>query len=406
MNIHIQTELPNKKDKQLIEELLQYEARSMHGQLPVVWDKAHDFSVYDRHGNKFLDFTSGICVTNSGHGNTNINNALRKKINKPLIHSYTFPTVIRKDYIKKLVKTCYPSGKAFLMSSGTEATECAVKLMRLHGIKKGLIGNNGKIVSLKGSMHGRTAWAEQFKCNDENSWTGYNEIIYNLPEPFDHFYLPNLPDNISGFIIESYRGWDAYFYPENFIHELMEFANKNNIPVCFDEIQGGFGRTGKMFAFEHYNLRYNPDLICLGKGISSSVPLSAVIGRKELLDLPDTGSMSSTHSANPLSCVAGLANINSLKEMTVNAEKLGNILHSELNKLDFKINGHGLLAAIVTNTEEEADNIVWECFKKGLLLIWTHKNSVKIAPPLSINENALMEGIEIINKVIDVYIGR
>lgn len=405
MNREIKTKLPHPKDIQLIENLSKYEARSMHGQLPVVWDRAEDFNVYDRWGNKFIDFTSGICVTNTGHGNPDISRAIFETVTQSLLHSYTFPTDIRYNFIKNLVATCYPKGKVFLVSSGTEATEAAVKLMLMNHIKK-TGETDGIIVSLTGAMHGRTYVAENLKGETEdNIWalkpsnlkfydiSNTNKTLIDLPS--------NCIDKIAGFIIESYRGWDAHFYSKQFIFFLMAFAKKYHIPVCFDEIQGGFGRTGKMWAFEHYGLNYNDiDLICFGKGASSSLPLSGVIGKKKLLDIPKIGSMSSTHSANPLSCATGLANLHYLIEHNLikESERKGIILHKKLQNNKYKIKGHGLLAAIVTENEKQATNIVYKCFKKGLLLILTHKNSVKIAPPLTITEEALKEGVEIIKE--------
>jgi 4-aminobutyrate aminotransferase-like enzyme len=158
-----------------------------------------------------------------------------------------------------------------------------------------------------------------------------------------------------------------------------------------------------MFAYEHYDIE-RPDLICFGKGVSSSVPLSGVIGRKDVIDCVEVGSMSSTHSANPISCSAGLANLKYLKlhKLVRRSEIVGGILFNVLaNELKLKVEGKGLLCAIHT-TKEEADRIVMECFKRGLLLIRTHRESVKIAPPLTITEEALEEGLEIIKEVVNV----
>jgi 4-aminobutyrate aminotransferase-like enzyme len=405
--INIVTKLPHFKDLELLKNLNKYEAHSMQGQIPVVWDKAKDFLVWDRHGNQFMDFTSGICVANCGHGNRDVMNAIRKKINRPLAHSYTFGTEVRYNFIKELVETCYPKGKAFLVSAGTEATEVACKLMRSYGLKEG----RNIIYSVKGAMHGRTLLAERLKgINEDNKWaTNWSEEYpeFDHLHPFEKSFQEEFRNDIkyrgiAGIIIESYQGWSASFYPKQYIQDLVKFAKDNNILVCFDEIQGGFGRTGKMFAYEHYDID-RPDLICLGKGISSSVPLSGVIGRKDIIDCVDVGSMSSTHSANPIACSAGLANLKYLKKhkLIERSEKLGNQMINFLRDyLKLNIEGHGLLCAIHTKTEKEADKIVMECFKKGLLLIRTHKTSVKIAPPLTITDEALTEGLEIIASVM------
>lgn len=407
----IVTELPHKEDLKLLNDINKYEAHSMQGQIPVIWDKAKDFIVYDRHGNQFIDFTSGICVTNCGHGNDEVMTAIRKEINKPLAHSYTFGTEIRYNFIKELVNTCYPKGKAFLVSAGTEATEVAVKLMRLKRRRK-------VILSFYGCMHGRTSLAENLKGMYDWATIDDNIIHLRFPEPNANFkeeldialLTENrtnwsnkvLIDNIAGVMIESYQGWSAKFYPKQYIQDLIKWAKERGILICFDEIQGGFGRTGKMWAYEHYDID-KPDLICLGKGISSSVPLSGVIGKKDIIDCVDEGSMSSTHSANPISCSAGLANLKYLKnsKLIKRSKELGTIMFNFFDKMNLKVEGHGLLCAIHTITPKDADEIVLECFKRGLLLIRTHRESIKIAPPLTISEEALIEGLEIIKKVIE-----
>jgi 4-aminobutyrate aminotransferase-like enzyme len=326
--------------------------------------------------------------------------AIRDKVSGvPLAHAYTFGTEIRYDFIKELVDSCYPKGKAFLVSAGTEATEVACKLMRYYTKKK-------IIISIAGCMHGRTMLTEQLK--GDFTWADLTTNIWHLPCPKvgnsfkEDIFGFNDWDKVAGFIIESYQGWSATFYPKQWIQDLIKFAKEKNIPVCFDEIQGGFGRTGKMFAYEHYEID-KPDLICFGKGVSSSVPLSGVIGRKDIIDSVPVGSMSSTHSANPIACAAGLANILYIKKykLVERSEKLGNSMINYLTDyLGLKVEGNGMLCAIHTINAKDADEIVMECFKRGLLLIRTHKESVKIAPPLTISSEALTEGLEIIGDVI------
>jgi 4-aminobutyrate aminotransferase-like enzyme len=336
--------------------------------------------------------------------------AIRKEINKPLAHSYTFGTEIRYNFVKELVNTCYPGGKAFLVSAGTEATEVAVKLMRLKRNRK-------VILSFYGCMHGRTSLSENLRGMYDWATLDDNIIHLRFPEPNANFkeeleialLTENklncsnkvLIDNIAGIMIESYQGWSAKFYPKKYIQDLVKWAKEKDILICFDEIQGGFGRTGKMWAYEHYDID-KPDLICLGKGISSSVPLSGVIGRKDIIDCVEVGSMSSTHSANPISCAAGLANLKYLKnnKLIKRSKELGKIMFDFFDKLHLKTEGHGLLCAIHTITPKDADEILIECFKRGLLLIRTHKESIKIAPPLTISKEALIEGLKIIKEVI------
>lgn len=431
----IKTKIPVPESISILNDLEKYESRSMHGQLPVVWDRAEGFQVYDKYGNCWIDFTSTIFVANAGHGNPHIVSALKAELNKPLLHTYTFANESRAKFLKKLAEiTPEPLNKAFLVSSGTESTECAVKLTRLHGLNV----NSEKlgIISFKGSMHGRTATAEILKGDAKSSrWVGYiDPNVHHLPFPYpwtangdpdtydwaEHFnkdistLLSNgvKPENIAGFMIESYQGWGAIFYPKEYIQALCDFAKKHNILVTFDEIQGGFGRTGKFFVYQHYDVE--PDMVCLGKGMSSSLPLAAVLGRPEILDIPEFGSMSSTHSGNPLCCAAGLANLEEIesKNLVEESARKGEILHSRLNEIKSKFSdrisyilGKGLLAGVIikdpTSGEPDgffASKVCEKAMQKGLLLVHTGRESIKIGPPLTISDDALLEGLSVLEE--------
>lgn len=374
-----------------------YENYSSQNFLPIIWDKAKDRYVWDNKGKRYIDFTSGIFVANAGHSNPDICNAIRAQVNKQLIYSYSFQTEIKQKFLKKLIDiTPDFCEKAFLLSAGTEATECAVKLMRLYTKRK-------VIISFLGSMHGKTALAENL--TGDYTWATEDKNIVHLgfikTKNFNHNITNN---NIAGFMIESYQGWSARFFEKEYIQHLVKWAHKNNILVCFDEIQGGFGRTGELFAYQHYEVE--PDLICVGKGISSSLPLSAVIGRKEIIDIADD--LSSTHSGNPVCCAAGLANIEYIMKHKLinNAKAMGWVLQSWLKNFKEKyfnyigeINCKGLLGAIIVN-KKLADKICVQALKNGLLLVHTGRESVKIGPPLTITEKLLEEGLEILNKSI------
>lgn len=436
----IVTKLPVPESLKLFKDLDKYESRSMHGQMPVVWDKAVDFQVYDGYGNCWIDFTSTIFVTNAGHANPQIILALRKSIGSKLLHTYTFAHKMRALFLKKLIKiTPHQFEKAFLLSAGTEATECAIKLMRMHGqsINPSKLG----IISFQGAMHGRTMGAEMLKGNPVSSaWIGYlDPHIYHLPFPYpwdeNNNHLPEDYDwqkrfekdieelrdkgvdfnSLAGFMIESYLGWGAIFYPKAYLKALAEFAEKYDALITFDEIQGGFGRTGKLFVYQHYGME--PDLLCLGKSISGSLPLSAVIGSKKLMDLPDVGSMSSTHSANPLSCAAGLANLEYLESHKLVSEsaRKGKILHKILNEIKDRFSnrincvlGKGLIAGVVFKNSYDGkpdglfpSKVCQRAMQKGLLLVHTGRESIKIGPPLTISDQALIEGLKVFAEAIE-----
>jgi 4-aminobutyrate aminotransferase-like enzyme len=436
----INTRIPVPESLSILEDLAKYESRSMHGQLPVVWDRAEDFQVWDKFGNCWIDFTSTIFVANVGHANPHVKNTIRRVIDEDLLHSYTFATEIRARYLKKLIEFAPAQfEKAFLLSSGTEAMECAMKLMRLNGRAAGK--RKGGIISFEESMHGRTMGAQMLGGTPaQREWIGYEDPnIYRLPFPYpwalwnenaghlsgrekfqgDIEQLASLgvdfKKDICGFIMESYIGWGAVFYPKDYIQALVEFARANDILVAFDEIQGGFGRTGKLFAYQHYEVE--PDLICCGKGMSSSLPLSAVLGRASIMDLPDVGSMSSTHSANPLSCAAGLANIEviELQNLVSESERKGEILFSRLGEVQKQFRervsyvlGKGLLAALILVDPatgkpdgDTASKVCERAMQKGLLVVHTGRESIKIGPPLTIPDAALLEGLDVLAESIE-----
>jgi len=215
-------------------------------------------------------------------------------------------------------------------------------------------------------------------------------------------------------MIEPYQGWAGKLFEKEYIQALTTFAKKHGSLVVSDEIQGGFGRTGKLFTYEHYDIE--PDLVCVGKALSASLPLSGVLGKREIMDLPDSGSMSSTHSANPVCCAAGLANLEEIEEKNLiqEAERKGEILHSHLAKLKEKfpdfisfVFGKGMLAAlIITNPETRktdgdiASRICERAMEKGLLLVHTGRESIKVGPPLTIPDEALIEGVQVIEECI------
>ncbi len=430
----ITTQIPVPESIPLLEKMYSLESHSMHGQMPIIWDRADDFQVFDSYGNIWIDFTSTIFVANAGHGNKRIIEALKKLLDKPLLHTYTYASQERIDYLDYLISnTPKQFEKAFLLSAGTEATEAALKLMRLNGLKQGK--RNGGVVCFNGAFHGRTMGAQMMTGSEPaRSWAGYQDPnIHHLPFPYpwtDGVEDPKALFNeamdalvkdkgldpeqdLCGFMLETFQGWGAVFYPQGFVEALVDYAHAHGILVAFDEMQAGFGRTGELFGYMHY--RVEPDLLCLGKGASSGLPLSIVLGSTEVMDLPDIGSMSSTHSANPLCCVAGHENLKAMLEdgLVEKSHKLGDPFHRKLNQIKAEypkvlkyIFGKGLLAALVFIDPEGkplsplCDRISEKALQRGLLVVHTGRESIKLAPPLSICEAALMEGLQVLEGCI------
>ena len=430
----IKTAIPVPESIPLLEKMYILESRSMHGQMPIIWDRAEDFQVFDPWGNIWIDFTSTIFVANAGHGNKRITNAIKKLLEKPLLHTYTYASIERIDYLDYLIaNTPRQFEKAFLLSAGTEATEVALKLMRLNGEKNSK--RKGGVICFNGAYHGRTVGAQMMTGSmPAKEWIGFQDPnIHHLPFPYPweegvkdpkEFFIRslnalaikhnlNLNKDICGIMLETFQGWGGIFYPRDFIKEVASFAKERGILIAFDEMQAGFGRTGELFGYSHYEVE--PDLLCCGKGASSGLPLAIVMGSKEVMDLPGIGSMSSTHSANPLCCVAGHENLKAMLEdgLIENAKNLGIILHKELN--DIKnlfpehikyVFGKGLLAGIVfidsngVQLNQLCDKVCEKALQRGLLLVHTGRESIKLAPPLSINKEALLEGISVLQGCI------
>jgi 4-aminobutyrate aminotransferase / (S)-3-amino-2-methylpropionate transaminase / 5-aminovalerate transaminase len=431
----IVTKIPVPESIQYFETLDFYESISMHGQLPVIWDRAEDFQVYDKWGNKWIDFTSTIFVANSGHSNSRIVDSIKKLLSKPLMHTYTYVSEERVEYLKYLIDNT-PSyfEKAYLLSAGTEATEAVLKLMRMYGNKNRK--RKPGIITFEGNWHGRTLGAQMMSYNPaQKEWVGYHDPnIFHLPFPYPwrkdavsdpgkYFYdniekLINeknidIGKDICGFVLETFQGWGAIFYPNEFVKAVYRFAKDHDILIAFDEMQAGFGRTGKLFGYMHYDVE--PDLIALGKGASSSLPLSIVLGRKDILDLPEMGSMSSTHSANPMVCAAGKANLEALLEdgLIDNAENLGNIFHKKLDDIKNRYSdyiayvlGKGLIAGVIFYDKNRnplshiCDAVAEKAMQKGLLVVHTGRESIKLGPPLCITKDALIEGLNVFEEAI------
>lgn len=430
------TDIPPKETCRILNTLQEFEPNSMQRELPVLWDHASEYQVFDSSGNCWIDFSSGIFVTNVGHANPKVVNAIKESLEKPLLHNYYFPSVVRSRLVEKIIKISpHYIDTVFLLTTGAEATECALKITRINGkkIHEKKIG----IISFDGAMHGKTLGALMMGGKSkEKHWIGFEDPhIYHIPFPFsetcpwktnnDHECdascfrksideLKNKVDfsTIAGFMIESYQGWGAMFYPQSYISELKKWCEENNVLVIFDEIQAGFGRTGKLFAFEHYDVE--PDIICCGKGISSSLPLSAVLSRRSLLDIDP--SLNSTHGGNPLCCAATLASLEVIEEQNLvsESERKGKLMFKHLQKLQKKyekiiktIQGKGLVAAIhiinpITNQLDSrmGDEIIEKCMQKGLLMVRTGTGTIKIGPTLIIPDDAMLEGIAVIDEVL------
>ncbi len=426
--------IPHPDSVATLEKLRELEPQSMRGQPPIVWDRAEDIFVFDKYGNRWLDWSSGVLVTNAGHGAPEVRQAIIDQVNSGLIHNYCFPSEERAQ-LAELLASVSPAGlnKVFLLTTGSEATECAIKLSRAHGIKVGGTRKIG-IIGWERGFHGRTLGSQQAGgMAGQKSWI-VNEDPAIITAPFPDGYWQTdtsfesfltavearglKPETTAGVIMESYQGVGPDFAPVEFVRRLREWCDQHRIVLTFDEVQAGFGRTGKFWAFEHYGV--TPDVICCGKGISSSLPLSAVIGRAEVMDQFGPGSMTSTHTGNPVCCAAAMASVNKIirEKMTENAAALEPVLLDGLRAIQARhrdvigyVSARGLVGGMQTlvRGKKEPDPdlahaIIERCFQKGLLFfapVGAWGQTVKIAPPLTIPLAAMQEGLAVLAEATD-----
>ncbi len=435
----IKTKIPVPESLELFEELRKSEPRSMMGQPPIVWHKAEDFTVFDKWGNRWIDWSSGVLIANAGHGRREIRAALKEIVDQGLLTSYVFVHEKRVQLVKMLreISPDPANYSVFLLSSGSEATENCIKLSKTYAMEK--YGPHKKyFVTFNNAFHGRTMGAQLAGGMDKlKKWMGESDKSFvQVPFPdgyknqdvsFDLF-LKTLaakgvdPSDIAGVMTESYQGVGPDFMPVDYAKSLESFCREHDIVMCFDEVQAGFGRSGRMFTFEHYGVK--PDLIACGKGISSSLPISAVIGRKDIQDIYTPGSMTSTHSGSPLPVAAAIASLEIIQreKLVERAAKMGEILIPEVRRLQAKhpsvlgcATGKGLVAGIqvVKSGTREPDSVLAQkinlsCFRKGLLMfapVGIAGECLKISPPLTISEEALRESIQVFEESVDEVIG-
>ncbi len=429
----IVTHFPVPESLPILEKLQQFELRAMGGQPPVVWDRAEGFQVYDPWGNMWLDWSSGVLITNAGHGRKEIVDAITSQAQHGLLTNYCFPSKIRAELAARFVSLLpEPLKKIFILTTGAETVEFAIKVARTYGHKVGGRTKN-VIVSFEKAFHGRTMGAQQAGGIPAlKEWIGtLDPGFVQVPFP-DGFWTTDTsfelfertlaehgvaPSQVCAVLLETYQGGTAAFAPVEYIKTLRQWCDGHKALLIFDEVQAGFGRTGTLWGWEHYGVL--PDLTTWGKGISSSLPISAIVGRPELMDLHAPGSASSTHTGNPICCAAAMANIDIIlkEDLPGNARRVGKVLHEGLQAIQSRfpqagfLAGKGLVAGLaciqpghVQPDGALAHDVVWRCVEKGLLMfspVGPQGCTIKISPPLIITEDAVKEGCQVLAEAFE-----
>ena len=388
---------------------LEHGAHNYHP-IPVVLSKANGIYVWDVEGNRYYDFLSAYSAVNQGHCNERILDSLTSQANKLTLTSRAFHNNVLGEYEKYITKL-FGFDKVLPMNTGVEGGETANKLARKWGyIKKGIPENKARIIFAKGNFWGRTLAAIS-SSDDPSSYKGFGPYMpgYDLIAYNDLNALENeLKDpNVCAFMVEPIQGEAGVIVPDpGYLSSVRKICDKYNVLFIADEVQTGIGRTGKLLACDHENVK--PDILILGKALSGGVyPVSAVLCNDDIMLCIQPGEHGSTFGGNPLACAVAKTALEVVidENLSDNANLMGNIFREELNKLNSSIikevRGKGLLNAI--EIKKTSSISAWEiCMllkNKGLLAKPTHGNIIRFAPPLIINKKEILECTSIITDV-------
>jgi 4-aminobutyrate aminotransferase len=430
----ILTELPGPEAKKVLEKDRQFISQSYTRVYPLVVKSAQGVWVVDVDSNRFLDFTSGIAVCNTGHCHPQIVAAIQRQAEQLIHMSGTdFYYEAQSNLAGKLAEIM-PGSKekrVFFGNSGAEAIEAALKLARYHT-------KRSRIIAFLGAFHGRTMGALSLTASKVIQERGFSPLVPGITHvPYAYCYrcpvhsaypgcgcacvewiredlfkrsLP--PEEVAAIFVEPIQGEGGYIVPPPEFHQkLFKLARDFGILFVVDEVQTGMGRTGKMLGIEHWDLI--PDIVALAKGIASGMPLGAMVSQSEVMTwIP--GSHASTFGGNPISCQAALATIELLQGGLIqNAASMGDYILGQLRELQKRfpligdIRGKGLMIGVelvrdpVTKEKavEERNRIIQACFEKGLLILGCGENVFRLIPPLIITKNEADTALTILEEV-------
>ena len=377
--------------------------------LPVVLSRGKGVFVYDIDGKRYYDFLSGYSAVNQGHCHPKIIAALVEQAQKLTLTSRAFHSNLLGDY-EKYITNYFGYDKVLPMNTGVEAVETAIKLARRWGTQlKGIENAKSKIIVCSQNFHGRTTGVISFST-DPGSNSNFGPLISGCEViPFNDLIAleKSFQDkNVCGFLFEPIQGEAGVVVPnEGYYGGIRNLCNEYNVLMIADEIQSGLARTGTMLAIDHENVK--ADILILGKALSGGVlPVSAVLANNEIMLTIKPGEHGSTYGGNPLACAVATVALQVLKDekMVENANAMGKLLRDELRNLNSPfiklIRGRGLLNAIVINhsNKEAAWELCLQMKENGLIAKPTHGDKIRLAPPLIITKEQILECLEIIKK--------
>jgi acetylornithine/LysW-gamma-L-lysine aminotransferase len=374
---------------------------NVYQRFPITLARGKGAKVWDNNGREYIDCMGGYGVALVGHCNDKVVKAIKEQSEKLITCHSSCYNDARLAFLQKLISVA-PKGlsKVYLSNSGAEATEAAIKIARKYTKKPG-------IVAMVGSFHGKTMGALSVTYAQK-----YRESFAPLLEgvkfvPFgDAAKLREAIDEKTGaVIVEPVQGESGiHVAPDGYLQEVRSVCDSKGMVLIFDEIQSGLGRTGKLWAGEHWNVA--PDIMCLAKGIAGGVPMGATLARQEVMDSLKLGEHSSTFGGNPLACAAGRAALECIVDdgLMDNARSVGKYFKEGLlalkdkHKIIREVRGLGLMLA--AELRFEVKDILFDGINEGLLMLYSGKNIIRLLPPLVIDEKMVSAALSIMDKVL------
>lgn len=418
---NVRTPLPGPNGARMLARHEEFVSPSYTPAYPLFVERGSGAVIEDVDGNLFLDFTAGIAVTNAGHCHPEVVAAIQDQAAK-LIHMsgtdfYYRPQIDLAERLAKVSPGPTPK-KVFFCNSGAEALEGALKLARFHT-------NRNRVVAFFGAFHGRTYGAMSLSgsklvhrrgfsplvpdihhvafpraCPEGGTCAGKCHLITDIEDTIFKRTAP--PDEVAAIFVEPIQGEGGYHpIPRGCLVALRELCNKHGILLVVDEVQSGMGRTGTVFAVEHYGVE--PDIICSAKGIASGMPLGAIIARAHIMDWPP-GSHASTFGGNPVACRAALVTLDLLeREYMANATARGEQLRAGLCELAARhagltgVRGMGLMTAVDLPSAAHREKVIQAAFHRGLLLLGCGDTAIRFCPPLCVTASQVDTALRILD---------
>jgi len=424
-NPHIKTELPGPRARELIARDANVISPSYPRDYPFAMSHGRGTEVWDVDGNRFLDFASGIAVCATGHSHPKVVEAVKQAAEKFLHISSDYWHENMVALAERLADVA-PLGEpvmSFLCQSGTESVEGAVKLARY-------VTGRPRFIGFLGGFHGRTMGSLSFTSSKYTQQKGFAPTMPGVTHvPYPNPYRPLFagsdqgeavldyirmlfernvpPSEVAAILVEPIQGEGGYIVPpDGFLAGLRRLCDEHGILLIFDEVQSGVGRTGKMYACEHWGVQ--PDILTSAKGLGSGLPIGAVIARRRVMEHWKRGAHGNTYGGNPVTCAAAIATLDLVKsEYAANAARVGRHFMGRLHELqrDYpcigEVRGKGLMIGmelIETDAErtparELCDRVVTRAYHNGLILLTCGVSTLRFMPPLSVSEAEVDEAV-------------